>query len=70
MRKIVNKLVPIMLAFAMMITPGTFVKAETSAQTDVIEIATSDPSSDADEAAALLEDSCKPVLIVKCLRER
>ena len=37
MKKIVNKLVPIMLAFAMMITFGTLVKAETPAQTDGIE---------------------------------
>ena len=42
MRKIVNKLVPIMLAFAMMITLGTFVKAETSSQTDVIEVTTAE----------------------------
>ena len=42
MRKIVNKLVLIMLAFAMMITLGTFVKAETSSQTDVIEVTTAE----------------------------
>ncbi len=42
MRKALNKLVPVMLALIMLVTAGTFAKAETATQTEVVEIATAE----------------------------
>ena len=38
MKKIINKLIPILLAFALMFVLGAGISAETLQQTDVIEI--------------------------------
>ncbi len=42
MNKVVSKLLPMMMAFVLMFTFGTYTKAETAQQTDVTEIATAE----------------------------